>query len=116
MMTMMMNFFLGIFEQRKALSLISSRDHCQRFSPLQISDTLREESKSAKNLSTDFVEWSFVVVFSQKKSVKNNKAQHIYMHVYTFINVYIQVIYTSIYTYTEKPPNSGHALNSGQNV
>ena len=35
---MMMNFFCGMVDRRKAFSLISSRDHCQRSSPLQISD------------------------------------------------------------------------------
>ena len=32
-------FFYGMIDQRKALSLISSRDHCQRSSPSRISDT-----------------------------------------------------------------------------
>ena len=40
-----------IVEQRKSLSLISSKDHCQRFSPSQ-------------NLSSGFVEWSFTVVIT----------------------------------------------------
>ena len=35
---MMMNCFCGIIDRRKAFSLISSRDHCQRSSPLRISD------------------------------------------------------------------------------
>ena len=32
-------FFYGMVERRKPLSLISSRDHCQRSSPSRISDT-----------------------------------------------------------------------------
>ena len=36
---MMMNCFCGIVDRRKAFSFISSRDHCQRSSPLRISDT-----------------------------------------------------------------------------
>ena len=43
MMMMMMNCFCGLVDRRKAFSLISSRDHCQRSSPLQISDTLLNE-------------------------------------------------------------------------
>ena len=41
MMMMMMNCFCGMVDRRKALSLIFSRDHCQRSSPSRISDTPR---------------------------------------------------------------------------
>ena len=41
MMMMMMNCFCGIVDRRKAFSLISSWDHCQRSSSSQISDTPR---------------------------------------------------------------------------
>ena len=41
MMMMMMNCFIGMVDKRKAVSLKSSRDHCQRISLSQISDTLR---------------------------------------------------------------------------
>ena len=34
-----MTCFCGKGDRRKALSLISCRDHCQRFSPSKISDT-----------------------------------------------------------------------------
>ena len=33
MMMMMMNCFCGMVDQLNAFSLISSRDHCQRYSP-----------------------------------------------------------------------------------
>ena len=39
MMMMMMICFCGMVNRRKAFSLISSRDHCQRSSPSRISDT-----------------------------------------------------------------------------
>ena len=39
MMMVMMNCFCDMVDQRKAFSLISSRDHCQRFSPPRISNT-----------------------------------------------------------------------------
>ena len=48
--------FCGMADQRKAFSLISSRDHCQRSSPSRISDTPRAEFEPAQNLSSDFVE------------------------------------------------------------
>ena len=41
MMMMMMNCVCGMDSRCKALSLISSRDHFQRFSPSQIFDTPR---------------------------------------------------------------------------
>ena len=41
---------------KRRLSLISSRGHCQRFSPSQISDTSQTWFEPAQNLSTDFVE------------------------------------------------------------
>ena len=41
MMMMMMNCFCGMADRRKAFSLISSREHCQRSSPSRISDKPR---------------------------------------------------------------------------
>ena len=52
----MMNYFCGMFDQRKATSLISSRDHCQIFSPSQISDTSQEGFELAHNLISGFFE------------------------------------------------------------
>ena len=51
MMMMMMNCFCGMVDRRKAFSLISSRDHCQRSSPSWISDTPRAGFEPAQNLS-----------------------------------------------------------------
>ena len=56
MMIVMMNCFCGMVNRRKAFSLISSRDHCQRSSPSRISDTPRAGFKPAQNLSSGFVE------------------------------------------------------------
>ena len=50
---MMMNCFCGMVDRRKAFSLISSRDHCQRSSPSRISDT---GFGLAQNLSSGLVE------------------------------------------------------------
>ena len=46
-----MNCFYGMVERRKAFSLISSRDHCQRSSPSRISDTPRAGFEPADVLS-----------------------------------------------------------------
>ena len=62
MMMMMMNCFSGIADPRKAFNLISSRDHCQRPSTSQISDTPWAEFKPARRLSSGLVEWSCAVV------------------------------------------------------
>ena len=50
----------------RCLCLISSRDHCQRFSPSQISDTPRAGFEPAQNLSSDFVEGSCAVAITTK--------------------------------------------------
>ena len=64
LMMMMMNCFCGMVDRRKALSLISSRDHCQRSSPSRISDKPRAGFEPAQNLSSDLVEWSCAVVIT----------------------------------------------------
>ena len=56
MMKMMMNCFCGMVDGRKAFSVISSQNHCQRSSPSQISDTPREGFEPAPNLSSGLVE------------------------------------------------------------
>ena len=48
--------FCGIVDRQTAVSLISSQDHCQRFSQSQTFDTPRAGFESAQNLSSDFVE------------------------------------------------------------
>ena len=45
-----MNCFCGMVDRRKVFSLISSRDHCQRSSPLQISNMLQAGFEPAQNL------------------------------------------------------------------
>ena len=47
-----------------SVSLISSRDHCQRSSPSQISDTPRAGFEPAQNLSSGFIERSCAVVIT----------------------------------------------------
>ena len=55
--------FLCLVDRRKAFSLISSRDHCQRSSPLQISNMLQAGFEPAQNLvQSGLVEWSCAVV------------------------------------------------------
>ena len=50
-----MNCFCGMVDRRKALNLISSQDHRQRFAPSQISDTLQAGFEPAQGLSSGFV-------------------------------------------------------------
>ena len=61
---MMMNYFCGMVDRQKAFSLISSRNHCQRYSPPRISDTSRAGFEPAQNLSSGFVEQSCAVVIT----------------------------------------------------
>ena len=56
MMMMMMNCFCGMVDRPKTLSLVSSRDHCQRSSPSQISDTPQVGFEPAQNLSSGLAE------------------------------------------------------------
>ena len=49
---------------QKAFSLISSWDHCQRSSPLRISNTPLRRFDPAQNLSSGLVEWSCAVVIT----------------------------------------------------
>ena len=64
MMMMIMNCFCGMVDRRKAFSLISSRDHCQRSSPSRIFDTPRAGFEPVQNLSSALVEWSCTVVIT----------------------------------------------------
>ena len=68
---MMMNCFCGMVDRRKAFSPISSRDHCQRSSPLWISGTSQAGFQPAQNLSSGFVEWSCTVVVTTTPQRQN---------------------------------------------
>ena len=52
MMMMMMNWFCSMVDLRKAFSLISSRDQCQRSSPSRISDTPLTGFEPPQNVSS----------------------------------------------------------------
>ena len=73
MMMMMMNCFCGMVDRRKAFSLISSREHCQRSSPSRISDTPRAGYEPAQNLSSGLVQWSCAVVITTTPQRHKNK-------------------------------------------
>ena len=61
MMNCIDELFLWYDDQRKAFSLISSRDHFQRSSPLRISDTSHAGFEPEQNLSSGFTESSCAV-------------------------------------------------------
>ena len=61
---MMMNCFCSMVDRRKAFSLISSQDYCQRSSPSRISDTPWAGFEPAQNLSSGLVEWSCAAVIT----------------------------------------------------
>ena len=56
--------FCGMIDQRKAFSLISSWDNCQRSSPSRIFDMPRAGVEPAQNLSSGFIEWSCAIVMT----------------------------------------------------
>ena len=68
--------FCGMFDRRKACSLISSRDHCQRFSSSQISDTPLAGFEPPQSLSSGFVEWSCAVVVTTAPRCHNTAPLH----------------------------------------
>ena len=53
-----------MFDQQKTFSLIFNRDHCQRFSLSQISDTPWAEFEPAQNLSSGLLKQSCAVVIN----------------------------------------------------
>ena len=61
---MMMNCFYGMVDRRWTFSLIYSRNHCQRSSPLRISNMLWTGFETVQNLSSGFDEWSYAVVIT----------------------------------------------------
>ena len=61
---MMMNCLCGMVDQQNAFNHISSQDHCERSSPMQISDMLQGGFEPAQNLSSGLVEWSCAVVIT----------------------------------------------------
>ena len=64
MMIMITNCFCIMVERWKAFSLISSRDHSQRFSPSSISDMLRAGFEPVQGLNSDFFEWNCAAVIT----------------------------------------------------
>ena len=48
-------FFCGMVDRRKAFSLISSRDDCQRSSPSRISETARAGFEPAQNPNSGLI-------------------------------------------------------------
>ena len=70
MKMMVMNCFCSMIGWRlalwlaKAFSLISRREHCQRFSPSWISDTRQAGFEPAQKLSFGCVKWSYAVVIT----------------------------------------------------
>ena len=60
----MMIYFCGMVDWHKALSFFFCWNDCQRFSPLQISNTLQAGFEPVQNPSCGFVEWSCAVVIN----------------------------------------------------
>ena len=79
------NRFWAMVDWWDVLSLMSSWDNCQRFSPLQISSTLWAGFEHAQNLSSSFVEWSCVVVITTTPIfLKRITGEYSYFITFTF--------------------------------
>ena len=57
-------YFEVMVDRRKASSLICSRNHCHRSTPLRISDNPRAGFEPVQNLSPGVVKWSCAVVIT----------------------------------------------------
>lgn len=64
--------FVDRLTSERHLYLISSWDHCQKFSPLQISDILPAEFQLAQNLSSEFFEWSCAIMIATNHCINPN--------------------------------------------
>ena len=97
----MKNCFCGIVDRRKAFIFISSRDHCQRSSPSQISDTPRAGFEPAQNLDSGFVESSCAVVLT--KVWWNYPPSHVTFWPRGYVTKKIRYIWTSTAPMLAKP-------------
>ena len=86
MKMMMINCFCGMVDQWNGLSLISSRDHCQKSSPSRISDTPRARFETTQNLSSGLVKWSCAVV------ITNTQRRHKILALWISPNILINVV------------------------
>ena len=71
---------------QKALRLISSWDHCQRFSPLQISNTPREGFEPAQNPNYEFFDGSCAEVLASTARRFSKDASQGLHHNRIFVN------------------------------
>ena len=71
----MVSCFCGIVDRRKAFSIISSQDHCQRSSPSRISDTTRI-SDPAKKAKSFFVFIEGVQLYHNQVLVLKDRTFH----------------------------------------
>ena len=77
----LMNCFCRMVDRRKASSLISSRDHCQRSSPSRISDMPWAGFEPVQNLSSGFDEWSCAVVNIYFSKVRSYNLKDTYLFI-----------------------------------
>ena len=88
---MKMNWFCGMVDQRRAFSLISSRDHCHRSSPSRISDTPRSEFEPAQNLSSGFDKRSCAVVITTLPRCSPVSLLHIFRYLWQWSRLKIRL-------------------------
>ena len=92
-------FFCGMVDQQKVISLISSREHCQRFSPSQFSDTLQAGFEPDQNLRSDFFKWTCAeVITTTSQRQKNTFAKLLWNNVLVPLLCHGTCIYVCIET------------------
>ena len=80
-MMMAMNCYCGMVDRRKVLNLISSRDHSQKLSPWQTSQTPRAGFEPAQNPSSGFVQ---ALVIEETLYLKLARLELAYLTSFTF--------------------------------
>ena len=116
MMMMIMNCLCGMVDRRKAFSLISSRDHCQRSSPSRISDTPWARFEPAQNLGSGLVEWSCAVVITTTPKFLSKFNQKLWRWIGSLVYSHFVWIVSSSSVKLRCSDTSGVALAEGQPI
>ena len=97
---MMMNFFCGMVDQRKAFNLISGWGHCQRSSSSRISDKQQARFEPVQHLSSGLVWWSCAVATTTTPRHHNSAIMyHYHLLLLQYHCFYVSLVMTIIFIY-----------------
>ena len=97
---MMMNFFCGMVDQRKAFNLISGWGHCQRSSSSRISNKQQARFEPVQHLSSGLVWWSCAVATTITPRHHNSAIMyHYHLLLLQYHCFYVSLVMTIIFIY-----------------